>query len=331
MARDAVGTKTGTPIPLTLSVDYDPARPPLRLAFDPEDMPGWDWTRGFSPWSSLLLAPVSRLAEEHPEVFRAVVASANDPVLSKEAEAFLEPTPPPRLRYPRLVRASPEIPPLPPPSQPVYIALYRLFQTAKRHSPERGHQRAWGEALLGVENAPFARAVLETASRVGLLDPYGRDDDLEAWCYRAAQVGFYVDLMRAVREGFGLEAALETMPPPPARWLRGYAHELKRHRQALRAFQSVGRSYDVSTIAAALYRQAMNQILPRLVVGEDGRVKARVGAWAWAMLELSHALTDRRVRFCPVCGAPFLGRADRETCRSDRCRKRWYRTKKGSK
>ncbi|WP_156101082.1 hypothetical protein [Thermus scotoductus] len=202
---------------------------------------------------------------------------------------------------------------------------------AKRYPPERGHQRAWGEEPLGVENAPFARAALETASRVGVLDPYGRDDDLEAWAYRAAQVGFYVDLMRAVREGFSLEAALETMSPPPARWLRGYAHELKRHQQTLRVFQYGGRAYDVPTLAAMVYKWAMEQILPHLVVDEGGRVKARVGAWAWALLEISRALTDRRLRFCPVCGAPFLGRADRETCRSDRCRKAWYRKKKRSK
>ncbi len=33
------------------------ARPPLTVAYGPEEVPPWDWTRGRSPWSYLPLGP----------------------------------------------------------------------------------------------------------------------------------------------------------------------------------------------------------------------------------------------------------------------------------
>lgn len=307
MARGVAGTKTGTTLlTANLTIEYAPVRPPLELVYDPEGIPlmAPGIGLGVARW---VLRPRPSLRDSLPEMkgvgvsFEAlpklVSVDANTPDIYDSA--------PPRLVEP-LATAGALEGPLPTPG-PVYAEVYRLARVARDAPPD---------------DRRFAQTALETASRVGMLYP-GWGNPVAAWHGFAQETEFYLDLLRAFQEGAGLEMALHTLDPPAEPWMEVY-------RALLDAWRGV-RDPSVEALARHLSTVALREMLPRLEVPPDGRIKARVSPRAWVRLELAQAFTERRVRFCPVCGAPFLGRADRETCRSDRCRKAWYRKKKKSK
>jgi len=334
-ARSLVRTKARTPLALPLAVEYAPARPPLAIARSAEEVPPWDWSRGkFSPWDGADIALV-RGALELARLFEAKVLGEDAPGHKDPAHLVdllqltglgaamgltqigllerLRAPLPPRLEYPRLVWGIPASGDSSPPSGPLYPLFYRLGQKALR---------------LSHKDPAFGQAVLETASQVGLLDPYGSGDSLRNWWAFSLEVRFYVDLMRLTRDLEGVGEALEV--------LYSERCDLEARKGAWRIasfwkskFDLTGRPNALSDVAEALYRTALPHLLPHLEFSGE-RVRAKVGAWVWVYLELSQALTDRSLRFCPVCGAPFSGRSDKETCRQAACAKAWYRKKKAA-
>jgi len=337
-ARAIVRTKARTPLELPLAVEYAPARPPLAIAHSAKEVPPWDWSRGkFSPWDGADIALVGR-ALELAALFEARVLGEDalgnkepahlvnllqSPVLGAVTAATgliqlgllerLRAPLPPRLGYPRLVWAVPVPGDSSPPSGPLYPLLYRLGEKALR---------------LSHQDPAFGQAVLETASRVGLLNPYGLGDSLRDWWGFSLEVKFYVDLMRLTRDLGGVAEAVEVI------------YSERRDFEAQRGVPRIayiwkfrldvsGRPKALSDVAESLYRTALPHLLPHLEFS-GGRVRAKVGALVWVYLELSRALTDRSLRFCPVCGAPFSGRFDKETCRQAACAKAWYRKKKAA-
>lgn len=334
-ARSLVRTKARTPLELNLAVEYDPARPPLAIARSAEEVPPWDWSRGkFSPWDGADITLVGK-ALEGAALFEAKLLGENAPGNKDPAhlvdllqltglgaamgltqlgllERLCAPLPP-RLVYPRLVWAVPVPGDPSPPSGPLYPLLYRLGEKA---------------LCLSHQDPAFGQAVLETASRVGLLDPYGSGDSLSRWWNLSLEVKFYVDLMRLTRDLGGVAKAIEAIYSErrdlEARKGVGRIASLWKSRLDFK-----GRPNTLSDVAESLYRSAFPHLLPHLEFRGE-RVRAKVGVWVWVYLELSQALTDRSLRFCPVCGAPFSGRSDKETCRQAACAKAWYRKKKAA-
>lgn len=87
---------------LSVEIGPHPARLPLTVAWQAQEVPAWDWTRGVDPWASLA--------------------------------GFVEESPLPELTYPRFVRReSLYIPPPQLPKLPLYPYLARLGREARKH------------------------------------------------------------------------------------------------------------------------------------------------------------------------------------------------------
>lgn len=204
------------------------ARPPLTVAYGPEEVPPWDWTRGMLPWAYLPLGP--KWPVERPSGFLGspyepqapprlsfrpsaptllVAHYLGDepfgPGVEQSYADFLAPPeghldhapeeagglPVPPLVYPRLVRkhAFQEA------AQDLDFPLYRevgyLGKVALRHGPE---------------SPVFISKALKVAQKVGLLDPYGTGDGLAHWHAFALGVRAHLDFLREYKSAPSLVA-----------------------------------------------------------------------------------------------------------------------------
>jgi hypothetical protein len=106
------------------------------------------------------------------------------PIEEWEERLFYTPEPAPPMPYPRLVRAHPSPYPIAPPDFPLYPHVRRLAQVAEKHPPD---------------SPEFAQEAVRTAQTVGLLDPEGGGDTLEAWHSLAVEVDTYLGFLREVQ------------------------------------------------------------------------------------------------------------------------------------
>ncbi|MGC8905103.1 hypothetical protein [Thermus sp.] len=331
---------------LPFSLTPLPARPPLALAYGVEEVPPWDWTRGFDPWRTLPLGkpylsplqrgerlpfprPLSpRLLLEHalgevafgPEVERAFLTHVAPPWGAWDAPPEgLGGKPAPPMTFPRLVRAHALNEPIPPLDQPLYLHVGRLGAVAKGYPPT---------------SPRFARAALTVARKVGLLDPWGVGDSLPGWHAFALEVRGYLD---ALREGdFFLDDLRERIGFRFDSELGGWVYRGRREAwdgahayfAALNVVQASGGREEVA-------HYLLNRALPGLFARVESRgvgspLQAKVSVRDWVFLELAHLFAHKGVSFCPVCGTAFLGRKGQRTCGAEACRKAFYRKSRKS-
>lgn len=296
---------------LTVRLLPQTARPPLAVAWKPEDVPLYDWSLGISPWAPLV--------------------------------GFVEPVPLPELTYPRLVRGASFSSPQPPPSLPLYKHMSRLADKAERHPPD---------------SPAFAQAVLETASQIGLLDPYGPMDSLAVWHFLALEIRTYIrffwnyqkgpkewqEIIFDLRSRWGWEVSQGggwTYRGPEAKRLPALAvhtaldaveEAFKRAQSPASGLKELGAIFIEHSWPEILARADWRDAVRRGAMGQQGPVFSRVGSRVWILLELGLLFARaEEVRFCanPRCGLPFLPkRKDQETCGREACVKQRQRERR---
>lgn len=311
---------------------------PLTVAHGPEEVPVWDWTRGYDPAffaDEVLEDPV--LSEHYrgirpygPEVEEAFIRRVVEP-LRREGWYFIEAKPTPPLLYPRLVRKHAG-PWSAKPKFPLYPHVLGLARSARE----------------GPTSPRFERAVVKVAQTIGLLDPYGDKDDLFQWHAFAIGVEEYIRFLREAPpveyleeylakriEALGIEKVRlfdrESLgflkEPAPIKWAWNTLLALD-HLANVRAegLEGVG-------------VQMMVLVLPDIAENaswidwNEGVVPSYAPSDAWVFLEIGKLFLQRKdARLCPNphCGVVFLPkRADQRTCGSERCKK-WARRNLGA-
>lgn len=196
---------------------------PLAVAYGPDQVPPWDWTRGLRVWDSLVrtrdlwtatLVAYSRgelpYGPEVEEAYRQYISGLcfTDFFLEWRKVNILPV--PESLEYPRLVRRHPltrkeeEVPPAlrPQPRLPLcrQPRLRRLGQVAVKALQQR----------IAHYSRDFAEACRATAEELGLLDPYGQGDTLKEWFTFVLEVRLYLRFLEAYKEfPQGWEGSLE--------------------------------------------------------------------------------------------------------------------------
>jgi len=364
-------------LPLSaLVVHPNTARPPLAVAYGPEEVPPWDWTRGLSPWRAVL----------GPELFTSPMPTTKrgpqkvslvsfTPVLEywfgerpfdRQVEAAYnarfalgglggKPVPQdPLFLYPRLVRKHP----FHAPQRDLDFPLYRRVDALGRVALKAGPL-----------SERFAREALKTAQAVGLLDPYGWGDSLHHWHAFALEVRAYLDFLREYRQsyGVGLKEEFAYILGDVLDHLREQVGLVRRNGawywvggegkvdpfpyvQALQEIEeaALGRKKRVRAVrgekvlegeanakgglegvALHLLHKATPLLLARVdwylvfraaALGIKASPEAKVSVRPWVYLELAALYTSKRLSFCPICGAPFVGRKGQVTCGAARCR-----------
>lgn len=313
------GQEDGHTLEVPLVLRYDPARPPLRIAWSPEEVPPWDWTGGLSPWENpspfLTQGGVDLAAPEGLSEARLRLAQVRFLGVRLRDEGWLGSSGSLGLQFPRLVRAAPHLH-YRPPLERALPTLRKLGEKALKLAPS---SKAWGEA------------VVEAASTVGLLDPYGPGDTLEGWWCFALEVLVWLDL--PAHADFGtLEEVLRHLGEYP----KGDTPEAKEaYRRAVRRVEaelwSGGGSLPptIKEAGKGLWMGVLPQLFPHVALEGFPPYRARVGVRVWAMLELARAFTTAGMRICPGCGVPFVpSRRDAKTCGAYRCQKRIQRAEK---
>jgi len=325
-----------------------PARPPLALAYGVEQVPPWDWTRGFDPWRTLPLGkpyfsplrrgerlpsprPLSpRPLLEHVEHARHLEEVAFSPEVERAFLTYVAPPwgawdappeglggkPAPPMVFPRLVRAHALNEPISPLKGPLYRHVGRLGAVAKEHPPT---------------SPRFARKALAVAREVGLLDPWGVGDSLPEWHAFAMEVRGYLDALNTLKGFFELDELREKVgfrrDEELGHWVyRGRVELWDGAHAYFAALNVVATSEGREEVA----RYLLNRALPGLFARVESRgvgspLQAKVSVRDWVFLELAHLFAHRGVSFCPVCGTAFLGRKGQRTCGSEACRKAFYR------
>lgn len=353
---------------LPVAITPATARPPLTVAYGPEEVPPWDWTRGRPPWSYLPLGPeppfgkpkgfLASTYEPQPPSRLGFRLSAptllvahylgDEPFGPRVEQSYLDflappggpidrvpeggggqPVPP--LVYPRLVRKHAFFEAPPDLDFPLYREVAHLGKLALRHPPT---------------SPVFIRKTLQVAQKVGLLDPYGLGDSIPVWHAFALEVRAHLDFLKEFKVAPSLAVESFTYILDDLRMRAGftpggdggwhYRGQKEREDGALAYYHALNfiqrgvAEGGTQAVSEHLWALAWHTVLARAdwglaqslkSLGRPGPVYVRCGVREWVFLELAALYSSRSLQFCPVCGAPFLGRKGQKTCGADRCRK----------
>jgi hypothetical protein len=291
---------------------YAPALLPLTWATRPSEVPSFDWIRKVvSPYATL---PKGISKNERKRTLEAV---------KKAAKNY-------HCGLPRLVRANYDF------FEPPVFEGKIYLEIAKLHK---------------VGDSELPGAIVNTAQHIGLLDPHGTGDSLHHWKLAAKEVGFWLKLLRFIRENpYSSNEALGSYwsgvfeafgyKPEDGKEETFYIHDREVFRWLLKARDASVRRFLVADSDGTLRRNLAKILMEQFITASQGhthlvtdpftfnlRTIVRIGALGFARYELAQLFYSNTTRECKAddCSHQFEPIPRGTQYCSDQCKERTNR------